>query len=155
MAAHNRAPACQRIKDARRRQACLRRARAHNRRHKGQPKPPICVPQPLAETCAGRCGTRLNNCNQPVACFLCPTGHDCLTNGSCARSCNFSVDCPSGCGCSQATVEGGRHCVESLQTCDDLAQVCTSTAECPPGHHCQETGCSGPNQKRCVRVCPN
>lgn len=157
IAAHDAGRACKRLNDPKRRRACLRRARAHNRRHRPQPTSPACVPQPLAVTCAGRCGTVLNNCNQATACFLCPTGKDCLANGTCARPCSTSLVCPNLCACPTVpTVEGGQHCISFNQTCAvEMKQVCSSTTECPVGQHCQETACSGPNRKRCVSVCPS
>ncbi len=56
-----------------------------------------CAPQPLAATCAGRCGTWLDNCGQPVTCATCPGDRVCLPNGTCAISC-ASAPCPGACG---------------------------------------------------------
>ena len=56
--------------------------------------------------------------------------------------------------CSIPSVEGPSHCATN-PTCASVPQVCASTAECPPGQHCQVTGC-GPDQSlvnRCVPLC--
>lgn len=154
-AAHNPAPACKRIKDPKRRRACLRRARAHNRRHRQ-----TCVPQPELVTCAGRCGAVLNNCNKVVTCFICPPGRTCLSNGSCAEACAGNIgpeECPSGCFCTDPgnpSVEGGRHCLTADLRCADIPHVCSSTAECPVGQQCVLTSCGGANPHRCVPLCP-
>lgn len=151
--AHNLLPGCGKLPDAKKRQACRRRARIHNRqRH-------TCRPQPSAVTCAGRCGTWTNNCNKAVACFLCPTGRECLNNGSCAKTCDDSPgSCPTGCTCPvYFSVEGARHCIPMTTHCGNAPQACTSTTQCPPGHHCQSTLC-GPGASpanRCVPLCPS
>jgi len=111
-----------------------------------------CTPEPPAVTCAGRCGpvTTIKTCGQPVACS-CPAGQVCLSNGSCAVACNDDGDC-SGCYvCGGPTTEGARHCVS-----DVCGTPCSSTAECPPGTHCQPSavGCpNGSNQNQCTPLC--
>jgi hypothetical protein len=107
-----------------------------------------CVPDSRGDTCAGRCGTRTNNCGQPVVCTTCAAGQKCLSNGSCAIVCTDNVDCPSTCdGCSNPSVEGERHCIAGLLVPQVL---CTSTTDCPPGAHCQELA---PGVAVCISVC--
>ena len=66
-----------------------------------------CVPESRSATCAGRCGTWTNNCGQRIACATCPTGQQCLSNGSCAIVCDDNADCTGACnGCSNASLEG-------------------------------------------------
>lgn len=107
-----------------------------------------CVPEPLVNTCTGRCGTRINNCGQPVVCSGCPAGQQCLGSGSCAIVCTNNLDCPpGGCGCSDPNVEGGRHCISDFFR---PLVSCTSTADCPLGAQCQVVEAAGV----CVSVCP-
>jgi hypothetical protein len=107
-----------------------------------------CVPEPLVNTCTGRCGTRTNNCGQPVACSACPAGQDCLGSGGCAIVCTNNLDCPngSGCGCSDPSVEGTKHCISDFVR---PLVSCTSTTDCPLGAHCQDTLLG----RVCVSVC--
>jgi hypothetical protein len=106
-----------------------------------------CTAQPPAATCAGRCGTWLDNCGHPVTCATCPDGRVCLSNGTCAISC-ASSPCPGACGgCNDQNPEG-------LRVCDVFGgcsiQECSSTLECPPGMACHE--CGFPTF-RCGAVC--
>ena len=141
---HNALARCRRIPSGTRRQACLRRARAHNR---------TCHPQPVAVTCAGRCGLWNNNCGLAVAC-QCPTGLTCLSNGGCGRVCDpdFGI-CPDGCVCAQPSTEGPTVCQPSGLTCEQIPQICSSTAECPLGWFCQTNSCFGPPNNRCTPAC--
>lgn len=104
-----------------------------------------CVPESRGATCAGRCGTRRNNCGQPVECATCAAGQVCISNGSCAIACTTNGDCGA-CGCSNPNVEGTHHCIsgplQPLVTCD-------STADCPPQSHCQDIGNGGV----CIELC--
>jgi hypothetical protein len=99
-----------------------------------------CLPESRSATCAGRCGTWTNTCGQPVVCSTCPAGQQCLSNGSCAIVCDDNADCTGGNGCSNPSVEGARHCI--TQTLLPLVP-CPSTADCPPGSHCQDIGFGG------------
>jgi hypothetical protein len=109
-----------------------------------------CVPQDPASVCAAGCGSRRDSCGAAIVC-LCPTGQVCLSNGSCATRCNPGT-CPTGCGCSDPSAEGPRHCGRGGTGCQSIPQSCTSTAECPLGEHCQETVFCGLG-KRCVPLC--
>jgi hypothetical protein len=109
-----------------------------------------CVPESQSTTCAGRCGTWTNNCRQPVACPTCPTGQQCLSNGSCAQVCGSGVPCPSYCtGCSVPSTEGETHCVAGNNPTVCPTQACSSTADCPAGKQCQMCQGSG----RCTSLC--
>ena len=106
-----------------------------------------CVPESRSATCAGRCGTWTNNCGQRIACATCPTGQQCLSNGSCAIVCDDNADCTGACnGCSNASLEGERHCIVGLLL---PIERCTSTTDCPPGSHCQDIGNGG----ACIELC--
>jgi hypothetical protein len=149
-AAHNPVPACRRIRNAKRRAACLRRARTHNRQHQCQPTAPAVI-------CRGLCGTAVNNCNQAVSC-PCPAGKSCLSNGSCAQNCSVAQPaCPAGCTCLGPEVGSGDHCIQAGLSCNVLPQVCASTADCPAGSFCIEEACLGPGgfEHRCIPLCPS
>jgi hypothetical protein len=92
-------------------------------------------------------------CRLKPAGTSCVPGAECVPNGGCARICSDDVPCPMGCGCSHPTVDGPTHCVAFGFDCDAQPQACSSTAECPPGHHCQQTGCDG-DPTLCVPLCP-
>ncbi len=151
--AHNPAPACRNIADARRRARCRRRARAHHRhRHS-------CTPQPAAVTCRNRCGGTRNNCKQAVAC-TCPAETTCLPNQGCSRACAAPpFACPAGCACFDGVLlveTSSFQCVPlGISECEQVPQVCTSTAECPFGQFCGTTACSpgGDDEGRCIPVC--
>jgi len=105
-----------------------------------------CVPDAPAATCGGRCGTWTNNCGQPVVCSACPAGQHCIGNGSCAVVCDDHADCSGACGgCSHPDTEGARHCVSNATNIS-----CSSTADCPPGFHCQDLGAM---TKICIQLC--
>ena len=113
-----------------------------------------CTPDPLAATCFHRCGTATNNCGQATLCPPCSGGRQCLSNGTCAIACGTSAECTATCGCTPS-VDGPAQCVASGGACTDFPQTCTSTADCPAGQHCEETGCGpGPSlENRCVALC--
>jgi hypothetical protein len=99
-----------------------------------------CRPESRGATCAGRCGTWTNTCGQAVVCATCPAGQQCLSNGSCDVDCVDNADCSGGSGCSNPSVEGARHCITGPLI---PFVTCPSTAECPPGSHCQDIGNGG------------
>jgi hypothetical protein len=125
------------------------------------PPPPGCEPEPEAITCANRCGEQRNNCNQPVSCS-CPSGQDCLVNGTCARQCTDLAHCVecSGAGtlgCAFRSVEEPQYCIASANLACNNFPLCSDTAECPTGTIC--TGCFEPfgATLRCkeAAVCPS
>ena len=111
-----------------------------------------CTPEPPEVTCAGRCGQVTGNtCHEPVAC-ACPSGQECLSNGSCATVCTPSANpCPN-CTLCGASIEGANHC-SGWTYCE--SQTCTSTAECPVGTYCMVTMCGpgGSNENQCMPLC--
>jgi hypothetical protein len=113
-----------------------------------------CLPEPVGNTCQGRCGTFTNNCGQSVPCSACGTGHQCLSNGSCALPCPAET-CNNGCVCSFANTEGETLCSRASNSCATTPQVCSATAECPLGQHCAPTGCGpgGTLENRCGPLC--
>ncbi len=122
-----------------------------------------CSPQPVETTCTTRCGLASTcplrcdtvvdpgACSQPVTCS-CPSGHECLSNGSCGQICAQASDCPgqtTGCSSCGASAEGPKHC-SYHPACPD--QECTTTADCPVGEQCQVTSCgpAGSIKNLCV-----
>jgi hypothetical protein len=148
--AHNLVPLCKKVKDPKRRRACLRRARAHNRKQHS------CKPKPKAVTCKNRCGQTLNNCNEKVGC-TCPPGKRCLANKGCIRTCQSppTSSCPAGCTCGIAFAENPAlyGCFPSGITCAQMTPSCDTNADCPRGFFCGVTSCLGPIN-RCIPNCP-
>jgi hypothetical protein len=120
-----------------------------------------CTPDPVEETCSVNCRSAVclrrcdtvrlpGTCGQSVACS-CPSGQECLSNGTCGQVCTVATDCPgttSSCNNCDPSTEGAKHCAASVQCTE---QTCASTAECPLGTQCQlVSGCPGGNQNRCV-----
>src|SRR3954468_17065074 len=72
--------------------------RKHKKKHGGSPpaSPPslLCVPEPQTTTCGGNCATKANNCGQIVPC-PCLGTQQCLSNGSCAITCQGPANCPA------------------------------------------------------------
>jgi hypothetical protein len=115
-----------------------------------------CKPKPDGTDCGGTKVCQSGACMCPTECCAdadCGGLRECVANGSCAVLC-ADIDCPTAaCSCT-TSVEGSRHCIVGLD-CDDLLQECTSTADCPPGQHCQSTGCGpgGTLTDRCTPLC--
>lgn len=102
--------------------------------------------------CKRQGGTVCSSATTKARC--CTAEKDCLTNGSCALTCEVNgTPCPkvdADCSCGQ-TAEGGSNCRYSVSNCSTL-QTCTSTADCPLSQIYQNC----PNQstdKRCVAIC--
>jgi hypothetical protein len=55
---------------------------------KGKKKPQQCVARPVAQTCAGKCGSAVDNCGAAVSCS-CPAGQCCNGKGSCGACLTF------------------------------------------------------------------
>lgn len=153
VSAHNPTAACRRLPTPAKRRACRRRARRHNRTHR-------CRPRPATEICArlGRCsGVAVNNCRKRINC-TCPAGKRCLSNGSCAAICGPGFpDCTGDCGCSGPEVGGGFICrPATVSQCEQVPEVCTTTADCPLGSFCFSQACVGSGgalENRCFPHC--
>jgi hypothetical protein len=115
-----------------------------------------CQPESAAQTCAGRCGTVTNNCQQSVDCGPC----------TCTPACPVCQLCDAAsrtCGPNPATV--GQSCGATGQTCQrDGTCACIPRTTCPPGANCGTSadGCGGtlacgtcpfPNQPCVNNVC--
>ena len=86
-------------------------------------------------------------------CSACPSGYTQLSNGTCAKPCNNSVDCTAvGCGGCIFEVGGGgaSYCrgssIISLSTC-------TSNADCDPGQFCATQDNTGSGRRTCFTAC--
>lgn len=128
--------------------------RGKKKRKKTKRRRRRCRPEARSVTCADvPCGERRSNrCGEEVSC-ACPSGFNCLLNGTCARACDGSHGDCSTCGanafCTEANTEGQQHCVvESL--CAEHQLCSTATSECPRGTQCQPCGIGQPN--RCIPV---
>jgi hypothetical protein len=115
--------------------------------------PAGCVPEPQAMTCAAGCGTRTNNCGETVTC-PCPSGQECLRNGTCARSCGGAPMACLGCAapgniCFGETIEGQALCVGIIDCLNDQPCDPPDTSGCPPGFACFDCGAEGP---RCIEI---
>jgi hypothetical protein len=75
------------------------------------------------------------------------SGQQCLSNGSCAIVCSDDADCLFGCGCSNPDIDGARHCIGGRL--EPMPVLCTRTADCPQGSHCQDLGGGG----ICIALC--
>jgi hypothetical protein len=151
--AHNPIRACKPITDPRRRLACLRRARAHNRNKHS------CKPKPAATFCVNRCGTTQNNCKRKLNCS-CPPGKSCLANFGCNRAClSVQPRCPDGCNCGAILVEPPMtaQCfagpVLSAPACPEAPVSCETTENCPRGFFCADVSFAC-GTDRCVPNCP-
>jgi hypothetical protein len=129
--------------------AAGKRKKKRKKRHSAGPAP--CVAESAAATCAGRCGTWANNCGLAVACPGCPTGQDCLANGSCATNCASDLECGT-CFCGNADIEGQKYCDVDVGICSGRPTSCASTRQCPPGQHCVYCG-SAQSDPRCYPLC--
>ena len=110
-----------------------------------------CTPQSDATTCAGKCGSVLNNCGQTVDCTplctgcctgeICQPGTDnlfCGRNGGACDRCTSPQTCGGGgsagvCGCTPTCA--GKDCGAS----DGCGGICTA-GRCPTDQTCQPDG---------------
>jgi hypothetical protein len=98
-----------------------------------------------SQCCSGIC--------EGGTCSACPSGYTQLSNGTCAKPCNNSVDCTAvGCGGCIFEVGGGgaSYCrgssIISLSTC-------TSNADCDPGQFCATQDNTGSGRRTCFTAC--
>lgn len=132
---------------SRRRHGQGRRQQGHDRGKAGEQKKKKrhkrrCSPESAARTCAGRCGTIANNCNQPVDCGSCACGSACpvcQTCNSAAGRCETSqAFVGQACGLPEQFCQADGTCVcdatscESGQRCNGIVCVCDATS-CPTG----------------------
>ncbi len=106
-------------------------ARKHKKHKK---KPTVCTPEAQATTCAGRCGSVQNNCQQTVTC-TCPVCQTCA-DGRCQPVANATVACDG----SPVNVIGNLVCTNNTSE----VGVCVDGA-CNCGAHTYD-----PATKRCV-----
>ena len=137
-AAHNPVPACRRIKNRRRRAACLRRARRHNA---GHAKPPSCT-----RDCAGKhcgpdgCGGSCGSCTGGATCTngtcACPPGKE-PCQGFCLPACGIDrIRKPDNCSC---CVGNGQLCQVEAPCCSGICSNASGINECqgrPNGASC-------------------
>jgi hypothetical protein len=92
--AHDLLKKCKKIKDAKKKKACIKKAKQHNAQHASEtpaaPPTPSCQPDAAATTCAGRCGTVSNNCGTPVACGQTCGPHRVCSTGVCIDTCAYA-----------------------------------------------------------------
>jgi hypothetical protein len=110
----------------------------HHHKHKKHK----CTPESPAQTCAGKCGTVQNNCQQSAACGSCACDPPC---DACFR-CNETTRA-----CEPDSTQRGEACGESGQTCQadgicacdanscGACDTCQANGRCAA--HCGGTGC--------------
>lgn len=128
----------------RRKRRVKRHKHGKGRRHRDQrqkrKKP--CVPDSVAQTCAGTCGSVTNNCQQPVDCGSCACTPACEVCFTCQEGPNTPGQCvadPAQQG--QACGEPGQICLSS-GTCACDAGSCTAPETCGGGGTPGECGCT-------------
>ncbi|MFT4037243.1 MAG: hypothetical protein QM692_03610 [Thermomicrobiales bacterium] len=107
-------------------------ARKGTRSPKRKPQPAACVPQSVAQTCDGKCGSVTNNCGLTVPCGSCACPAPCP---SCFVCQEHGQNIPASCEADPA---------QQGQTCGDPGQVCQ------PGGACVCDGGSCAGGQRCV-----
>jgi hypothetical protein len=100
------------------------------RRNHGNPrkKSRACTPESGAQTCAGKCGSVTNNCQQPVDCGSCACDPPCDTCFVCQDQ---GLDAPGMC-VADPNQQG--------EACGEPGQVCQATGACA----CTATSCTAP-----------
>lgn len=139
-----------------RRRRRRRRARHHpgqdknDRKRKRKKKKSRCTPEPLAQTCANRCGSVTNNCKKPVNCGSC----------ACTPACDACFTCEEGPNtpgiCVVDPAQQGESCGSDGKVCQaDGSCTCVPLTECPAGKECGtiSDGCGG--VVTCPYVCAN
>lgn len=115
-------------------------AKKRKKKKRKKKKKKTCTPDPKSTTCAGTCGSVINNCKQTVDCGSCacdPPCGECLvcndTTGACVPAQNGAV-----CGAGPACNSGVEH---PQDTCDG-AGACQPGADQPCGlYECAATSC--------------
>lgn len=146
-----------------------RRKTRHKKRHKkgrgGNKHTRKCKAEAQTTTCAGKCGSVVNNCKETVDCGSCdcnPTCPECKTcqgaPGTCVLStagtpCGAAQSCTNGIVTAQATCDGTGTCTPGAQTsCAPYTQctgtacatTCNSNNDCVPGSFCNaQNRCDG------------
>jgi hypothetical protein len=153
-------------------EAAGRRKRRKKRHKHGRPRPhgkrkqtkrkqlKRCLPEEKAETCAGRCGSVKNNCQEAVDCGSCECDPPCGTCETCGSElvCQPCDTCCDDVCCQQVDavchLETGVCCVPEAktQTCDGQCRDvvnncgvivdcghCTCGGDCPACHRCDDT----------------
>jgi hypothetical protein len=124
--------------------ARLSAAKKHKKRKHKKRKQKKCKPRPLAQTCAGKCGTVLNNCKKSVdcdpcdcdpPCGACETCSDALTCEPCEPCCG-DVCCLHADAVCHATTAACCVPDTKAQTCNgqcgDVVNNCGGTVNCGP-----------------------
>lgn len=94
----------------------------HKGKHKKKPML-SCTPDALATTCAGRCGSVVNNCQQAVDCGPCDCEPPCPHCQTCDAASSQCVPDPAAAGADCAPCrrcDGSGACVECTPCCDDV-----------------------------------
>ncbi|MDQ2653618.1 MAG: hypothetical protein M3Z20_11325 [Chloroflexota bacterium] len=147
-------------------------------RHRGngkRKKKQRCKPESVAETCAGKCGSVPNNCQQPVDCGSCdcsPACAECFTcqgaagaPGTCVPQagtpCGAAATCQSGTLLPRGSCNGSGVCeAASPVSCapytqcagDACATTCAGDGDCVAGSFCDNGACVGdlPDGEACA-----
>lgn len=131
--------------------------RKGKRKHKPTPTPTPtpCVPEPQTTTCAGKCATVTNNCNQAIDCGACvcdpPCAEPCETcdtaTGACVPAEN-DTPCDDGEACTTGDTCQAGVCTGTPVVCDD-PPVCHTTADAA----CQAGVCTYPTREPDATPC--
>ena len=106
-----------------------------------------CTPKPVTVTCAGRCGTVVNNCGAQVDCGSCACTPPCLVCQTCNAATGQCVPLANGMACDDSNA-----CTQT-DTCQSGACVGSNPVVCTPLTQCHDAGvcnpatgvCSNPN----------
>lgn len=122
-------------KDRRRRRKARHRRRHNPGKHKGKGKRKHkrpCVPDSTAQTCAGRCGQAINNCQQSVDCGPCacdPACGACLVCDTTSRACVVDAS------------RVGQACGSTGQICGSNGACACTNSTCPACGNCENGQC--------------
>lgn len=93
-----------------------------------------CLPEPSTLTCAGRCGTITNTCDQAVDCGSCACNPACPQCQRCDATTGQCLPIADGTACND-----GDACTQT-DTCQNGACVGSNPLVCPPIDHCHDAG---------------